>query len=352
MRNRLVGVATVAAFAASIAAPAIAASAKLLETGSTLVYPLMNEWVKAYQAKDGSVQITTQGTGSGTGISQAIAGVAQIGASDAYVSDGQMKTANVLNIPLAISAQQINYNIPEIGDAHLNLSGAVLAGIYDGSIRKWDDQKIKDINQSLASKLPSNDIVPVRRSDGSGDTFIFSQYLSDTAPSWQKGPAYGTTISWPAVPNEVGAKGNTGMIDAAKSTPYSIAYIGISYINETKAAKLGYAALQSKGGSFVLPTEENIKAAANSLVAKTPNDERISLIDAPGKDAYPIINYEYAIVKPKQSNGDTATALKNFLTWAISPEGGSQSQYLEKVHFIALPENIAAKSRAQIDKIS
>ncbi len=352
MRNRIIGVATVAAFAASIAAPAMAASVKLLETGSTLVYPLMNEWVKAYQAKDGGVQITTQGTGSGTGISQAIAGVAQIGASDAYVSDGQMKSANVLNIPLAISAQQINYNVPEIGQAHLNLSGPILAGIYDGSIRTWDDAKIKAANKDLASKLPSKKIIPIRRSDGSGDTFIFSQYLSDTTPSWKSGPAYGTTISWPAVPNEVGANGNTGMIDAAKSTPYSIAYIGISYIDQTEAAKLGYAMLLSKSGAYVLPTQENIKAAADALVSKTPNDERISLIDSPGKDAYPIINYEYAIVNPKQSNGDTATALKAFLTWAISPDGGASATYLDKVHFISLPESITAKSRAQIEKIS
>ena len=337
--------------ALSIAAPAFAADVKLLETGSSLVYPLMNIWVKAYAPKAPSVQITTESTGSGAGISQAIAGVAQIGASDAYVSDAQMAKSPMMNIPLAISAQQINYNIPEIGTAHLELSGQVLAGIYDGSITMWNDEKIKSLNKDVAAKLPAKTIIPIRRSDGSGDTFIFSQYLSDTTPSWKNGPGFGTSISWPAVQNEVGANGNPGMIAACKGAPYSIAYIGISFIDQTNAAGLGYAKLQNKDGVFVLPTEQTIKAAAKALTDKTPTDERISLIDAPGKNAYPIINYEYAIVNPKQSNAETATALRNFLTWTISKRDGNQARFLDQVHFIALPESIAAKSDEQIDKI-
>ncbi|MGH7708852.1 MAG: phosphate ABC transporter substrate-binding protein PstS [Vulcanimicrobiaceae bacterium] len=327
------------------------AATKLLETGSSLVYPLVNLWVADYQKQHGDVQITTQSTGSGTGISQAVAGVAQIGASDAYMSDSQMSKGKILNIPLAISAQQINYNIPELNSEHLRLSGPVLAGIYDGSIRFWDDPKIASINKAVESKLPHKDIIPIHRTDGSGDTFIFTQYLTFSTPSWKGGPGYGTTISWPAVPNAVGATGNPGMVQACKGTPYSIAYIGVSFLNETNKEGLGVAMLQNRAGKFLLPTAGTVTAAARALDSKTPGDERISLIYGPGADSYPIINYEYAIVNPQQPDAGTAAALRTFLGWAISPNGGSQSKYLDAVHFVPLPATIARLSEKQIDEI-
>jgi phosphate transport system substrate-binding protein len=342
---------TIAAlFALATAGQALAAS-RLLETGSTLLYPLMNLWVAAYQNDNKDVQITTQGTGSGTGIAQAVSGVAQIGASDAYMADSQMKQSPMLNIPLAISAQQINYNIPGLNDVHLNLSGPVLAGIYSGDIKTWDDPKIKAINKMYASKLPNKQIVPIHRADGSGDTFIFTQYLSKSTPSWSSGPGYGTTISWPSVANAVGATGNPGMVQACQNTQYSIAYIGVSFIDQTNKASLGYAALQNQAGKFVLPTATTIAAAAKSLDTKTPGDERISLIFAPGEDSYPIINYEYAIVNPKQPDATTADALKKFLSWAITPEGGQQAKFLDAVHFLPLPASVSKLSRDQIAKI-
>ncbi len=327
------------------------AAATLLETGSSLVYPLMNLWVPVFTKSHPDVKITTQSTGSGTGISQAVAGVAQIGASDAYMSDAQLAQGKMLNIPLAISAQQINYNVPEVGQSHLNLSGPVLAGIYDGSIRYWDDAKIKAINAQSAGKLPHQAIIPIHRADGSGDTFIFTQYLSDTTPSWKSGPGYGTSVTWPSVPNTVGANGNPGMVQACQSTKYSIAYIGVSFLDQTNQAGLGYAALLNKAGKYVLPTEATIASAAGEMVAQTPKDERISLIFGPGANSYPIINYEYAIVNPKQPNADTATELKNFLTWTLSPQGGQSKEYLDKVHFIALPASIVNLSKTQIAQI-
>jgi len=325
------------------------AATDLLETGSTLLYPLMNLWVAAYQDAHKDVQITTQGTGSGTGISQAIAGVAQIGASDAYMADKQMAGTPMLNIPLAISAQQVNYNIPGLNNAHLNLSGPVLAGIYSGAIAYWDDAKIKGINKSVAGKLPHTQIVPIHRSDGSGDTFIFTQYLSFSTPSWSSGPGYGTTVSWPSVSTAVGATGNPGMVQTCQNTPGSIAYIGVSFLNQTNKAGLGYAALQNRAGRFVLPTPETIAAAARALDAKTPSDERISLIFAPGENSYPIINYEYAIVNPKQSDPGKAAELKRFLNWALTD--GQSARFLDAVHFLPLPGSIVAKSKAQIEKI-
>jgi phosphate transport system substrate-binding protein len=333
------------------AVPAVAAT-RLLETGSSLLYPLMNIWVAQYQKADPGVQITTQSTGSGTGISQAIAGVAQIGASDAYMSDGQMKATPMLNIPLAISAQQINYNVPGLNGVHLHLSGPVLAGIYSGRIAYWNDAAIKAINKPFASKLPHKQIIPIHRSDGSGDTFIFTQYLAKSTPSWASGPGYGTTISWPAVSTAVGANGNPGMVQTCQNTPYSIAYIGISFLDETNKAGLGYAALLNRSGRFALPTATTIGAAAASLDKQTPGDERISLIFAPGARSYPIINYEYAIVNPKQPDAATAAQLKKFLSWAISPQGGQRMEFLSRVHFLPLPPAIVELSRKQIDRIS
>ncbi|HUA09939.1 MAG TPA: phosphate ABC transporter substrate-binding protein PstS [Candidatus Acidoferrales bacterium] len=325
------------------------AATDLLETGSTLLYPLMNLWVAAYQQGHTDVQITTQGTGSGTGISQAISGVAQIGASDAYMADAQMANSPMLNIPLAISAQQINYNIPGLNNVHLNLSGPVLAGIYSGEIQYWDDAKVKAINKQYASKLPHQQIVPIHRADGSGDTFIFSQYLTFSTPSWKNGPGYGTTISWPSVATAVGATGNPGMVQTCQNTQYSIAYVGVSFLNQTNKAGLGYAALENRAGKFVLPTAETIASAARSLDSKTPSDERISLIFAPGENSYPIINYEYAIVNPKQSDGTKAAELKKFLGWALTD--GQNMKFLDAVHFLPLPSSIVAKSKAQIEKI-
>ncbi|HTV72184.1 MAG TPA: phosphate ABC transporter substrate-binding protein PstS [Candidatus Acidoferrales bacterium] len=332
----------------SVGGRALAAT-DLLETGSTLLYPLMNLWVAAYQGDHKDVQITTQGTGSGTGISQAISGVAQIGASDAYMGDAQMANSPMLNIPLAISAQQINYNVPGLNNVHLNLSGPVLAGIYSGEIQYWDDAKIKEINKQYASKLTHNQIVPIHRADGSGDTFIFTQYLTFSTPSWKSGPGYGTTVSWPSVSTAVGATGNPGMVQTCQNTPYSIAYVGVSFLNQTNKAGLGYAALENRAGKFVLPTAETIGSAARALDAKTPADERISLIFAPGASSYPIINYEYAIVNPKQGDGTKAAELKKFLDWALSD--GQSGRFLDAVHFLPLPESIAAKSKAQIAKI-
>ncbi|MBX5466066.1 MAG: phosphate ABC transporter substrate-binding protein PstS [Firmicutes bacterium] len=326
---------------------AAGAPVSLLETGSTLLYPLFQAWVPAYEAGHPGVRITPAGTGSGTGIAQALAGTVQIGASDAYMSDAQMRP-DILNIPLAISAQVVAYNLPGLNNQHLNLSGPILAGIYTGRIRYWDDPALKAANPGLA--LPHQAIIPVRRNDSSGDSFLFTQYLTKSAPSaWTVG--YATSPAWPAVPNEASATGNGGMVDFLHANPDSIAYVGISYLNQIEADHLGYAALQNPAGRYVLPTQGAIEAAAEAMVPQTPKDERISLIDAPGADAYPIINYEYAIVKADQPNAQTAAALKTFLDWAMSPKGGNRPAFLDRVHFLPLPPSVVRLSQAQVDAI-
>ncbi len=329
---------------------AAAAEITLLETGSTLLYPLFNLWVPKYTAMHPGVRITTQSTGSGTGIAQAISGVAQIGASDAYMSDPQTKKSpGILNIPLAISAQSVNYNLPGLNTANLKLSGPVLAGIYSGKITHWNDPAIAKLNPGVS--LPDRGITPVHRTDGSGDTFIFTQYLAFSTPEWANSVGYDTTISWPPMPGEIGAVGNPGMVQACGQTPYSIAYIGVSFHAEIAKAGLGAALLLNHDGNFVLPNPATVGAAAAALEAKTPADERVSLIFAPGANSYPIINYEYAIVNEKQASPDVATALRDFLSWAVDPAGGNAPDFLSIVQFLPLPEKIAALSKAQIVKI-
>ena len=351
-RRRFLAVAALAGLglgATAVAPVRAATTVNLLETGSSLLYPLFNLWVPAYTKANPHVRITTQSTGSGTGISQAISGVAQIGSSDAYLSDTLMKMhKGMLNIPLAISSQMVNYNLPGLNEHHLKLSGPVLADIYAGKITKWNDPAIEKLNPGV--KLPDHAIITVHRTDGSGDTFIFSQFLTFSAPSWKE-VGYGTTVSWPAAPGAIGAVGNPGMVNAIKTNPYSIAYIGVSFKNAIDEAKLGEAMLENRAGKFVLPTVENVQAAANAKVAETPKDERISLIFAPGNNSYPIINYEYAIVKSQQPNATVAKEMRKFFTWAMSPKGGNAPHFMKAVSFVPLPESVVKLSAAQIAEI-
>ncbi len=340
----------VGAVMATCAAKA-AEGGRLLETGSSLLYPLFNLWVPAYTRQHSGMQITTQSTGSGTGISQSVSGLAQIGASDAYLSNALAKQhANMLSIPLAISSQMVNYNLPGLNGDHLKLSGPVLAAIYQGKITKWNDPGIAKLNSGIS--LPDQTIVPIHRTDGSGDTFIFTQFLTDSDPSWGNSISYGTSVSWPSVSGGIGAVGNQGMANTLRQTQYSIAYIGISFKSAISAGSLGEAKLENRSGNFVLPDDQTVQAAANGQGTKTPANERISLIFAPGAQSYPIINYEYAIVNAKQSDAATARELKQFLGWAVSLQGGNAASFMNKVNFVALPASIRALSTAQIDKIS
>ncbi len=340
----------VAALALTVAAAgaAQAQTVTLIESGSSLLFPLFNLWVPDFTAANPGIQVSTTSTGSGAGIAQAIKGLIQVGASDAYMSDAlEKKNPSMLNIPLAISAQAINYNLPGLNGGHIKLSGPILAAIYSGKVTMWNDPMIKAANPGV--DLPAHTIVPIHRLDGSGDTFIFTQYLSDSTPSWKSGFGYGTTVSWPSVAGEIGAKGNAGMLAAAAANPYSVTYIGVSYAGKVAAAGLGVAELKNADGKFVLPTPDTIAAAANSVVTDTPTDERISFIFAPGPDSYPIANYEYAVVNSQQPNGDVAGAIQKLLTWCITT--GNSPSYLDKVHFLPLPTAIQILSKTQIAKI-
>jgi phosphate transport system substrate-binding protein len=324
---------------------------RLTETGSSLLYPLFNLWVSAYTQKHSDVRINTIATGSGTGIAQAIQGIVAMGASEAYLSDALMKKyPQMLNIPVAISSQMINYRVPEAQGQHLKLSGPVLAGIYKGKIRYWDNKRIQSLNSGI--NLPHKPIVPIHRADGSGDTFMFTQFLSKTDADWRQKISYGTTVSWPKVAGAIGATGNSGVISAASHNPYSVAYVGISYKQQTAKKDLGEARIKNKAGNYVLPNPRTVTAAAAHRVSKTPKGERISLVYAPGAQSYPIINYEYVLVKAQQRDAQIAKELKSFLIWAVSKNGGNSRRYLAQVRLIPLPPKVRRLTLEQIHKIS
>ena len=328
--------------------PAPASSAvSLSETGSTLLFPLFNLWAPAYRKRYPQVRISTAGTGSGKGIAGAAAGTADIGASDAYLSSGQQtQSPDLENIPLAVSAQQISVNLP--GIQSLKLNGTVLAGIYQGTITMWDDPAIAAINPGLT--LPGMRIVPLKRSDSSGDTFLFTSYLSAQDPAWKRAIAFGTTVAWPGVPGELSAKGNGGMVAACQAHPGCIAYIGISYEAKTSAAGLGQAELLNGAGEYEAPTAATISAGVNGFTSETPAGGTISMINGPAAGSYPIVNYEYGIISTRQSSAAKARTLKAFLHWAITT--GNASSYLSQVSFQPLPAEIVTISDTLIAKIA
>lgn len=338
-----------AAFAATVLGMGVAqAGTNLTETGSSLLYPLFNLWVPDYTAAHPGVQITTTSSGSGTGIAQSMKGLVQIGASDAYLSNAVVKMhPNMVCIPLAISSQAINYNLPGLNDKNIQLSGPILAGIYSGKITKWNDPAIAAANPGV--DLPDHTIIPIHRLDGSGDTFIFTQYLTKSTPSWASTVKFGTSVPWPPVAGGIGANGNSGMVTALASNPYGVAYIGVSYAQSVAKDGLGVAKLEDADGEYVLPNAQTVGAAASSVASSTPADERVSMIFAKGQDAYPIANYEYAIINTNQSDAATAKAVREFLTWAVTD--GNNMKYLSKVHFLPLPAAIVKLSEAQIAKI-
>ena len=332
---------------------ALAAQATTIsETGSSLLYPLMRSWAAAYQRATPGVTVTTESTSSGTGITAASAGTTDLGASDAYLSSGDLvKNPALVNIPLAVSAQTVIYNLPDVS-GHVRLDGAVLAEIYDGTITTWDDSRITAINPGLT--LPAMKIVPIRRLDSSGDTFLFTSYLStgNQAPAdqaWNSQIGYGTTVTWPSVTGEMSETGSLSMLHACASTPGCVAYNGISYLGQAQAAGLGEAELANDAGQYTLPTAGAITASVDSFVSLTPPNETISMIDGPALTGYPIVNYEYAVVSTRQRDAVTAGALSAFLRWVITT--GNEPAYVDAVGFQPLPSALVTLGKQQIAEI-
>ena len=321
----------------------------LNESGSTLLYPFLQELVSPLQSAYSNVTLAPSGGGSGKGISDAISGTTQLGGSDAYLSSSQASSnPGLLNIPIAISSQAVNYNLP--GIANLKLTGDVIAQIYEGKITKWNDPAIAALNSGVT--LPATTIVPVRRVDASGDTFIFTSFLSATNSTWSNGPAFGTSVTWPAVSNELTANGNPGMVQTCHATPGCIAYIGISSEDAATTAGLGEAMLQNKAGNYVQPNSTTVESAVSAGATSIPASLAAPIIYEPGAQSYPIVNFEYIMVKNKQPSADTALAIRDFFSFAIDPAGGSTPALLAKEHFEGLPSSVIPQVKSAISSIT
>ena len=266
--------------------PAHAAGIVLNESGSTLLFPLFQSWVAGYKTVAPDVDVTDASTGSTAGNEAAIAGTARIGTSDAYLSDRvAAQNPAILDIPLAIAAQTVNYNLPGLNDVNIKLDGPTISAIYFGTVTEWDDPAITAMNPDV--KLPHEKIIPVRRADGSGTTFVFTQFLDFSAQKWENHPGYGETVAWPAVAGEKTGVGNEGVLEAIAGTPFAVGYLGTSYADQIAKAGLGTALIKNQAGKFLLPTAQSIADAAAELDPRTPSYERISLVYAPGDNSYP-----------------------------------------------------------------
>lgn len=320
----------------------------IMQAGSSLMYPYLQQMPSQLKAKYPNITLSPAAGGSGAGISQAAAGTINLGASDAYLSPAQFQQyPGLMNIPVAVSSQSVFFNLK--GVTTLNLSGSVLAQIYLGKITKWNDPAIASLNQGVT--LPDQTIVPIRRVDSSGDTFIFTSFLSQTNKDWENGPSLGTTVTWPGVPGELAENGNPGVLQGVQTTPGGIGYIGISIQAQALQAGLGQAALQNKAGKFVKPDQATVNAAVEEGAKKPPANLAVSLIYQPGAQSYPIVNFEYMIVQSKQQDANMALALRTFLVWLIDTNGGASQDNLAAVNFEPMPQSFINPVKSAINKI-
>ena len=327
----------------SAAATGAGSGVALTGAGATFPYPIYGKWFSDYAAKTG-VKINYQSIGSGGGVRQIIEQTVDFGATDSPMSDeelGRAKGGAILHIPTVLGADVITYNLPGISQT-LKLSGPVVADIFLGKVRKWNDPRIATLNAGVT--LPNNDILVVHRSDGSGTTYIFTDYLSAVSPEWTRVVGKGKEVKWPT---GIGARGNEGVAGQVKQTPGSIGYVELAY---AKQNNLAYASIQNRAGSYVAPTMETIYAAAESAAPNIPanTDYRISIVNAPGANAYPIASFTWLLVY--RNPGDTAKAriLNDFLKYALT-EGSAAARALD---YAPLPAAMSQRLLTRIDSIA
>jgi phosphate transport system substrate-binding protein len=317
-------VAALAVVASASAAPTHKSAGSLNGAGSTFVFPLISQWIPAAKAATG-IEVTYGSVGSGAGIAQITARTVDFGASDAPLTADQFAACNgCVQIPWALSATSVDYNLGSV-PTHLHLTGTVVANIFLGKITKWDDPAIKALNTKV--NLPSEAITVVHRSDGSGTTYNFTDYLSSVSPEWRSKVGKGTAVNWPV---GVGGKGNSGVSGTLSQTEGGIAYTDVAYAltNHFKQA-----AIQNRGGKFQIAGLTSIKEAAATITRVAPNNGGISIVNV-GKAhplAYPISTFTYVIV-PKSS--PKAAELKTFIKWALT-KGQS---YGPKLLFVPIPK--------------
>jgi phosphate transport system substrate-binding protein len=307
----------VAAYAAPTAAQ------DLTGAGATFPNPIYSKWFSDYATKTG-VKINYQSIGSGGGIRQLSEQTVDFGATDAPMSDDELSKAKggpIIHIPTVLGAVVVTYNVPELTKA-LRLDGVTLADIFLGKITKWNDPRIAAFNKG--AKLPATDILVVHRSDGSGTSYVFTDYLAAVSADWAAKPGKGKEVQWPV---GLGGKGNDGVAGQVKQIPGSIGYIELAY---AKQNKLAYADMKNASGAFVTPTIEAVTAAAAGAVAKLPptTDYRISIVNALGKDSYPISSFTWLIVYKQQADAAKGKKLIDFVKWALT-EGEKSAASLD-----------------------
>ncbi len=293
-----------------MALSATGASAQMLINGAGATFPqqIYTKWFSEYQKVDPSVSFNYQGIGSGGGQKQILAETVDFGASDGPMSDENLAKAprQLWHIPTVAGAVAISYNLE--GNPQLNLDGPTLAGIFLGTITKWNDPAIAALNPDV--KLPDVDVVVVHRSDGSGTSFIFTDYLSHVSPDWKSKVGKGVSVSWPV---GLGGKGNAGVAGQVKQTPGAIGYVELAYAHQNK---LPFANMKNAAGIFITPTVDSVTAALAS--ATIPDDFRFSMVNAPGTTAYPIAGTTWLLVYAEQKDHAKGEKLVQFLKWAYS----------------------------------
>jgi phosphate transport system substrate-binding protein len=304
--------------------------------GATFPYPLYGEWFDAFQSAHHGTEINYRSVGSGAGVSQLLDGAVDFGASDMPLTDEQMTEAagklktTVLHFPTVLGAAVPAYNLPGLPD-NLKFTPEALAGIFLGSIRRWDDATIARSNPGV--KLPSRDIAVVHRAEGSGTSYCWTDYLSKVDPEWKKRVGKGTTVPWPV---GTAARGNDGVAALIKQTPYAIGYVELTY---AKLNRIPFGSVRNSAGVFVRADLASVSAAAASLSAGIPDHFRVSITDAPGAGAYPISTFTWLLVPAQGPNPAARKALVAFLRWALT-DGQRMAAPLQ---YAPLPKELAAR---------
>jgi phosphate transport system substrate-binding protein len=315
------------------------ASAQMLinGAGATFPYPIYSKWFDEYVKVDPSVRFNYQSIGSGGGQKQILAQTVDFGASDGPMSDENLAKApgKILHIPTVAGAVVLTYNLS--GNPSLKLDGDTIAGIFLGQIKKWNDTKLAALNSG--AKLPDQDIVVVHRSDGSGTTFIFTDYLSKVSSEWKQKAGNNTSVNWPT---GIGGKGNEGVSGQVKQTPGAIGYVELIYATQNK---MPYAEVKNPSGQFVKPTLESVTAAL--ATAEIPDDFRFSMTNAPGKDAYPICGATWLLVYEQQKDPAKGKKLVEFLKWAAK-DGEKMAKDLD---YAPLPDTVQERVLKRINEI-
>ncbi len=317
-------------------------NASLTGAGSTFAYPIYTKWFDEYSKVQPNVTMNYQSIGSGAGIQQFTAQTVDWGASDAPMTDAQLKKAprTVLHIPTVAGAVAITYNVKGVPN-NLKLTGRTLADIYLGKIKNWNDPALKADNPGI--NFPNEPIIVVHRSDGSGTTNIFTSYLSAVSPDWSSQVGHGTDVKWPV---GLGGKGSEGVTAQVQQSDGSIGYVELSY---AKQNKLPVALMKNKDGNFVAPTLDNTNAAIQTAVANMPADFRAGSVGNPsGVNAYPISGFTYILVYQDQTDQAKGKALVDFLWWGIH----QGQQYAASLDFVSQPPSMVTKVEAQIRKIT